>query len=189
MVVTGPATEPYTVTYEAGDCWQGIRLRPSNGVLLWRNRISTAENAVLRGEDALALVPRLGTQNLALDDLSAVFADGATVDARVARALDALHASGGRISIEKLAAWVGCTARHLNRMFRAHVGLGAKTYAQLVRFHRSLRLIQRESMPIADAAYEGGYADHAHLTRAFRRFGGFTPRALPAELSLPSLFA
>lgn len=192
-VVTGPATQAYMVTYEAGDCWLGVRLRPNNGVMLWRNRIENAENAVLRGQDAVALVPDLLTREgaeMTLADLATVMATKAPSkeDGRLNRALDALHASGGRITIEKLAVFSGCTPRHLNRIFRSHVGLGTKTYAQLVQFHRTLKLVQQEHLSISDAAFEGGYADQAHLARAFRRFGGFTPSEIPKGLSLPALF-
>jgi len=49
-------------------------------------------------------------------------------------------------------------------------------------------LIVEERLSISDAAYEGGYADHAHLTRAFQRFGGFAPSAIPEDLVRPSVF-
>lgn len=193
-VVTGPATEAYMVAYEAGDCWLGTRLRPNNGVTLWGARIADAANKVLRGQDAVDLVPslqnRTGTE-MTLTDLAGVMvAKTPTIaELRTTRALDVLHTSGGRIGIEELAAFVGCSARHLNRLFRSQVGLSAKTYAQLVQFHRTLKLVQREHLPITIAAFEGGYADHAHLTRAFGRFGGFTPSQIPKDLSLPALFA
>jgi transcriptional regulator GlxA family with amidase domain len=107
---------------------------------------------------------------------------------RLSGALDALHVSGGRRRIDELSKYAGCTTRQLNRMFRSNVGLSAKTYAQLVQFHRTLKLIQCERLSITVAAFEGGYADQAHLTRAFQRFGGFTPSNVPHDLSLPMLF-
>ena len=165
-----------------------MRLRPNFGVLLWRERIRDAENAVMRGQDALAIVPTL----FAKDEVSlTAFAKTIatmTLDERIGRALDVMHASGGRIGIAELAECVGCSTRHLNRIFRSCVGLSAKTYAQLVQFHRTLKLLQQDQHLITDAAYEGGYADHAHLTRSFRRFGGFVPSDIPKELSLPALF-
>ncbi len=192
-IITGPATQAYAVEYEVGDCWLGMRLRPDNGCALWAKGIVCAANTVLRGPEALALLPKLAALDgcdLTVSDLAKTVGILTTlnVDHRMNRALDALHTSGGRIQIEKLAEFVGCTPRHLNRIFRSHTGLSAKTYAQLVQFHRTLRLIQRERLPITGAAFEGGYADHSHLTRAFQRFGGFTPSDIPDELSLPTLF-
>ncbi|MCF6232274.1 MAG: AraC family transcriptional regulator [Rhodobacteraceae bacterium] len=193
-VITGPATQAYTVEYDVGDSWLGIRLRPDNGRALWQSRIAQAADTVLRGQDALSLMPGLaalkGGQMTAANLANAVeITMTLNLDHRLIRALDVLHASGGRMRIEKLARFAGCTSRHLNRVFRSNIGLTAKTYAQLVQFNRTLRLIQQEHLPITGAAFEGGYADHAHLTRAFRRFGGFTPSDPPNELSLPVLFS
>ena len=194
-VITGPATQPYTVGYDAGDSWLGMRLRPGKGVTLWQQRITSAANTVLRGEDALELLPwlaelkgRYSTLNILAAALEAK-TTGHFTDHRLSLALDILHTSGGRIRIEKLATYVGCTSRHLNRIFRSNTGLSAKTYAQLLQFHRTLKLIQHEHLSIADAAFEGGYADHAHLSRAFQCFGGFTPSSVPRDLSLPTLFS
>ena len=194
-IITGPATQPYTVEYDVGDSWLGIRLRPGKGVMLWQQRIASAANTVLRGQDALELLPRLAgikghhsTLNILAAALEAK-TTGHITDHRLSLALDILHASGGRIRIERLATYVGCTSRHLNRMFRSNMGLSAKTYAQLLQFHRTLKLIQHEHLSIADAAFEGGYADHAHLSRAFQCFGGFTPSRVPHDLSLPALFS
>ncbi len=192
-IVTGPATRAYTVTYDIGDRWQGVRLRPANGVALWKDQIAQASDRVLRGQDAHALVPALaalGCNDITPDDLAGALPQlqwqGA---AQIDLAIDTLHASGGRIRIAALARFVGCTPRHLNRMFRSTIGLTPKTYAQLVQFHRALRLIKNPRQSITGSAFEGGYADHAHLTRAFRRYGGFAPSCVPHDLTLPTLFA
>lgn len=196
-VITGPATRAYTVKYDSGDSWLGIRLRPESGVLLWKKNIAKAADKVLRGQDAFALVPqlvRIDRDALSFAQLAhAVEAvrmplQGTFEENRLSRALNALHVSGGRLPIEKIAALTGCTARQLNRIFRSNVGLSAKTYSQLVQFHRTLKLLKKERLPISAAAFEGGYADQSHLTRAFQRFGGFKPSGLSKELYLPELF-
>lgn len=188
-MVTGPATRPYWVTFQPGDTWVGARLRPEYGVTLWRDRLKTAQDTVLRGKSAVDLIPELRTTTGigALTDLVAWLTKN-TASSRMPGLIDAIHASGGRIRIERLATFAGCTTRHLNRVFRGHLGLSVKTYAQLVQFHRVLKLIRVGGLPLSAAAYEGGYADQAHLARAFRRFGGFAPSAIPQELSLPTLF-
>lgn len=191
-VVTGPATQPYVVKYDVGDSWLGMRLCPSSGVALWQSKIINAANNVLRGPEARILLPELSALNhrsLTQTKLEQVLATIPLpkVDPRLTRALDALHLSGGRMRIEKLAKFARCSTRQLNRMFRCNVGLTAKTYAQLVQFHRALKLVRSENFLITDAAFEAGYSDHAHLTRAFKRYGGFAPSNIPQELSLPTL--
>lgn len=192
-IITGPATQAYTVEYEAGDCWLGVRMRPDNGDALWGRDVTDAADTVLRGPEALTRLPELAalnTRTLTVSDLAAVVPSLTMCRAnqRTRRALTMLHTSGGRMKVEKLAAFVGCTTRQLHRIFRHSNGLSVKTYAQLVQFHRTLRLIRQEQLSISAAAFEGGYADHAHLTRAFRRFGGFAPSDMPKALALPKLF-
>ena len=178
--------------YDVGDSWLGMRLRPSSSAALWQSNIVNAANNVLRGPQALTLLPELAALNhssLTQTNLEQALEmiRPRNVDPRLTRTLDAIHLSGGRMRIDKLAQFSGCSARHLNRVFQCNVGLTTKTYAQLVQFHRALKLIRHEHLPITDAAFEGGYADHAHLTRAFRRYGGFIPSEIPENLSLPIL--
>lgn len=186
-VVTGPATQPYWVDFTAGDTWIGVRLRPENAASLWQGQIDQAQDAVLRGAPATALVRSLATGSA---DLTRVVTTISTTGGseRLVQVLDAIHASGGRMQITRLAQFAGGSARHLGRVFRHHIGLSVKTYAQLVQFHRTLKLIRVGRVSLTSAAYEGGYADQSHLTRSFQRFGGFAPSDMPEELSMPTLF-
>lgn len=192
-VITGPSTLPYKVEYSAGDRWIGIRLRPLSGVALWKRRISCAADKVLRGEDAIAVLPSLAElkgNQLTLDELDSLVSLEKSNNQikKLSMAIDSLHVSGGRMKITQVADFAGCSPRQLNRIFRLNVGLSTKTYAQLVQFHRTLKLIRNEHLTISGAAFEGGYTDHAHLTRSFQRFGGFTPSSIPNDLSQPLLF-
>ncbi len=193
-IITGPATRSYRVEYRAGDQWFGIRLRPEHGATLWQGHLDKAPDSVLRGSEALDRLPALAALQGApptLDALARVLPSKSwpIVDPRLTRAIDILHASGGRLRIDVLATFVACSARHLNRLFRRNIGLTAKTYAQIIQFHRALKLITTGNLPIIAAAFEGGYADQAHMVRSFRRFGGFTPSTVPPDLSLPVLFS
>ena len=193
-IITGPATQMYRVEYDTGDQWFGVRLRPEQGATLWADDLNIARDRVLRGDDALHTMPALAQlkgRALTLDALAQVTraAICGNIDQRLTRAIDMLHASGGRLRVDNLAQQQGGSTRHLHRLFQRNTGLAAKTYAQLVQFHRTLGLLMKGRLPITAAAFEGGYADHAHLTRAFRRFGGFKPSALPPELALPTLFS
>lgn len=191
-IITGPATQPYRVDYNTGDQWFGIRLRPEHGAALWQDDLGNAPESVLRGPEALDRLPFLAALHgagLSLDALAQIISAQTWPDAdpRLTRAIDILHASGGRLRIDALAKFMACTARHLNRLFRRNVGLSAKTYLQLIQSHRTLRLITNGNVPIIAAAFEGGYSDHAHMARTFRRFGGFTPSEIPTDLSLPEI--
>ncbi|KPA23600.1 Transcriptional activator NphR [Shimia sp. SK013] len=195
-VVTGPATQPYEIRYAAGDGWVGVRVRPERGVAVWGKAIRAAKDQVRRGAEAVTLVPALAELvdmapreaelRAGLLDVPDVLAYR-DVDARVARTVQQIHLTGGRVSVTDLAARVGVTARHLGRLFQSSVGLGVKTYIGLVRFHRALRLAVRGGVSLSEVAFEAGFADQAHLSRAVRRFGGISPGRVPPELILPGV--
>ncbi|MFY0679594.1 MAG: helix-turn-helix transcriptional regulator [Thalassovita sp.] len=197
-VITGPATQAYTVTFEKGDRWIGARMRPENGKLLWAHRIGEVTNTVARADAALDLFPALSkvvqagfsmsALTLAIDILTGA-QEAQRQDQRLLRAVDIIHITGGRVRVDALAHQVGCSSRNLTRLFRANIGLAPKPYAQLVQFHRGLHLIQKGRLALAPAAFEAGFADHAHLTRAFRKYAGLLPSKIPQDLSAPQLFA
>jgi AraC-like DNA-binding protein len=82
--------------------------------------------------------------------------------------------SGGRMRIGDLAADVGCSRRHLGSFFQAEFGVAPKTAARILRFERTGALLDRGA-GLAEAAFEGGYYDQAHLTNEWRELAGATP--------------
>ncbi|WP_420809871.1 helix-turn-helix domain-containing protein [Donghicola eburneus] len=124
-----------------------------------------------------------------MDQLKRTLPKNSAADSsKLTHAIDVIHSTGGRVRVENLSCIVGCSPRHLNRLFCGNVGVRVKSYIQLAQFHRTLRLICSGGITLSQAAYEGGYADHAHMTRAFQAFGGFSPSAIPENLHLPGVF-
>ena len=75
-----------------------------------------------------------------------------------------------------LSAELGFSRKHLRALFREHVGLAPKLYAELVRFARlTARLKATPDVSWASLAFELGFADQAHLAREVRRFSGVPP--------------
>ncbi len=64
--------------------------------------------------------------------------------------------------------------RSIQYRFLQATGLTQKTVEQIQRAHRAARLLER-GISIADAAYEAGYYDQAHMTNSLKRFLGQTP--------------
>lgn len=68
--------------------------------------------------------------------------------------------------------------RTLERIYNKYVGIPAKTYITLNRFHKSLNnLLYVRPSKLSNIAYCNGYFDQMHFIREFKRFAGNTPKA------------
>lgn len=75
----------------------------------------------------------------------------------------------------------------LVRRFAEEVGLSPKRWAGLARFQRAVGILSAGHCDLADVAVRCGYADQAHMTREFRRFGQLTPATyLPRSHAEPN---
>lgn len=75
---------------------------------------------------------------------------------------------------------VAYSDRSLRRKVGTTTGLGRKDIHQMRRAREAYRLLQ-SGLPLADAALAAGYADQAHMTRAFRAFAGRSPGRILRE--------
>jgi len=88
-----------------------------------------------------------------------------------------------RATVHAVAVDLGVSERHLRRVFRDYVGVGPKTFARLIRFHRALGASRTgRHAGWAAIAAAAGYYDQAHLIAEFRAIAGVTPQALLGEL-------
>ncbi len=84
------------------------------------------------------------------------------------------------ISVTELASVACLSKKQFERLFNEMVGANPKEYARVVRFQKSLKLLQHrlEDTNQAQLAYQCGYADQSHFIREFKQFSGYTPLAL-----------
>lgn len=75
------------------------------------------------------------------------------------------------------------SARTLRRRFQYATGLTQGAVRQIERARQAVALLG-QGVPILDAAYEAGYADQPHMTRALRRYFGQTPAQI-ARATVP----
>ena len=87
----------------------------------------------------------------------------------------------GDVSIAALRDAAGLSAGQLAAGFRSQVGVTAKAYARLRRFHHAATRLRAGASP-AEAALDAGYYDQPHLTVEFRQLSGLTPAAFAASL-------
>lgn len=85
------------------------------------------------------------------------------------------------IPISELASVACLGNKQFERTFLAYVGMNPKEYARMVRFQKSLWLMQcrAENICQAQIAYQCGYSDQSHFIREFKKFSGYTPLSLP----------
>ncbi|MDF2671690.1 MAG: AraC family transcriptional regulator [Paenibacillus sp.] len=97
--------------------------------------------------------------------------------------LHRIFISGGRISVQELAAREVISSRQMNRLFYQWIGVGPKKFSEVVRFQAVLNDIRR--LPQVDGlslAWNHGYFDQAHMIRDFKRFYGDSPLTAAKEI-------
>lgn len=133
----------------------------------------------LATEEALAVLLRCAP----LGARQAAQAAGAVMRAALERVRDRLaDRSSPPPSLAELAGATGLDRYRLLRAFSAAYGLPPHAWALQQRLAHAQGLI-RQGRSLADAALSAGFADQSHLTRAFRRFRGYTPGAYAAAMS------
>ena len=81
-------------------------------------------------------------------------------------------------SITALADKACLSKKQYERIFREYVGMNPKEYARIVRFQKSMWMLQLGNRNYADIAAACGYSDQSHLIREFKSMTGHTPRSL-----------
>jgi AraC-like DNA-binding protein len=112
-----------------------------------------------------------------------------TSHARAVRhAYETLVSTRGQVRIEQLQHDTGWSAARLGAAMRDATGVTSKRLAGILQFEHAVRLARAAHAPSwSRLAATCGYADHAHLTRAFHRYAGEAPSlwARRAAVSLP----
>jgi len=78
------------------------------------------------------------------------------------------------LSLERLAQEVGLSKFHVARCFKEATGVAPHQYQKLLRLQSARRHIERGAC-VREAAAACGFADEAHLSRAFRGWLGVSP--------------
>jgi AraC-like DNA-binding protein len=191
----GPRVTAAKVPVVVGARYCGIRFQPwAGGAALGLNIVSLRDRlgplAMVSPHKAQLMLESLDDATddaaivLGLERVARVLArEARSVDAIVARAVEAIVDSDGLSRIVDVAAAVGVGERTLQRRFRAAVGLTPKEFARMRRIrHACLLAMQGSELGLAGVSSDAGFADQAHLTREFGGVFGWSPRLLLAYL-------
>ena len=81
-----------------------------------------------------------------------------------------------QIDVNTLAESACLGYRQFKRVFTNYVGMSPKEYYRVVRFQRTLYLLQNNpGMEFVDLAYSCGFYDPSHLVKDFKEFTGCSP--------------
>jgi AraC-like DNA-binding protein len=84
------------------------------------------------------------------------------------------------IKLQELAEVASLSPFHLNRVFRAQVGLPPHEFQSQLRIEKAAKLIAQKKS-FAEIAFETGFADQSHFNRFFKRYTGVTPKRFLAR--------
>lgn len=106
--------------------------------------------------------------------------DATPVDARarlVQQACDAIRAgldSDSACNLKALSAQLGYTPQHIQRTFKAVLGITPREYAETLRLNQFKRALRREST-VTDAVYAAGYGSSSRVYERAQNHMGMTP--------------
>jgi AraC-like DNA-binding protein len=102
-------------------------------------------------------------------------------DARIALAVELIRARlGGAIPLNSIARAVHLSPDRFRHLFIGETGVGFRAYLLWLRLESSLAAYV-EGSTLTEAAYAGGFADSAHLSRTFKRMFGISPVSVRPE--------
>jgi AraC-like DNA-binding protein len=102
---------------------------------------------------------------------------GALADARVSRAVAAIHRDPTRNwSVEGLASVAGMSRSRFAQLFLATVGEPPLRYVHRWRLAMAFDLLRRSNLPVGEVAHAIGYESEAAFSRAYKTMFGTTPR-------------
>ena len=170
--IVGAMTRPIEARSEPG--MFGIRFRPGRAALAIGAPLTEVTDLRVPLRDVTKRFPPIdpGRIDRVERAMRSLFADRRP-DPRVDAAVDRIRRSGGRATIDSIAAAAGVSRQHLARAFAHHVGVSPKMFARVTRFRRALQMSGAGDW--AALALEVGYFDQSHLIADFRQFAGQTP--------------
>lgn len=87
-------------------------------------------------------------------------------------------------SMDKIARMACMSIRNFERKCKERLGMPAKMYARITRFHKAYKMLESRSViSWPDLTYEVGYYDQTHFIKDFKEFAKLIPTILHKELS------
>jgi len=96
---------------------------------------------------------------------------------KLAEALDIMERNIEQpLNPSELAHRIGVTPRHLQRLFKKHIGRAPRDFCLHLRLNHGRLLLLQTSLSIFEVAVASGFVSHAHFTSCYRHHFGYPPR-------------
>ena len=96
----------------------------------------------------------------------------------LSKAIQLLNSAAHEVSIDELAeVKLGISRKHLNRLFKQHIGVTAQKYRSIVRFRQLMncKLYQNEAQNLTMLSHQVHYTDQSHFIKVCKQLTGLTP--------------
>ncbi|MGI8738981.1 MAG: AraC family transcriptional regulator, partial [Gammaproteobacteria bacterium] len=189
--VYGTTTRAVEISLKQQAHYLGIRFRPGQS----RHFIKAAAHELTNGReltDGLLCFPFDAVSEDILDNgvgtllnrlLGQHLARVQPARSQIDEVIDLIEADFGSRRVKEIAAYFGKSQRQFERIFLETVGVSAKQFSSIARFHHAAALIT-QGMALVDAAAHAAYTDQSHMSNDFRRLADVSPRRLFADTSI-----
>lgn len=108
-------------------------------------------------------------------------------DVRVVQAIKILeiHLEDGHLTSERVAAQVGISVSHLNRLFLRDTGLTLNEFRARQRMERACRMLVHSRMTMKEIAFDLGFSQPSHFTSWFSKSRGQAPSTFRQQNASP----
>lgn len=89
----------------------------------------------------------------------------------------------GNVAVKRLSDEIHYSERQLNRIFKQHVGVSAKSFSRLIRTNNAFHLLNKPTSSITLISDIMGFHDLSHFVRDFRLVCGMTPQEYRNNMS------
>jgi AraC-like DNA-binding protein len=166
VLLSGPSSKITHVFYSAGNKNFGVRFKPG---VIFTNILATDMINVTQA------LPMPTEDTFVLQGITWKLPTYESIDKFIAGLVECSLLSHDPIVRDVLEnKTVKISARSIQRHFAMTIGLSPRRVKQITSARKAVELIL-QGMPLAEVAYELGYADLPHMIRMLKRFTGFTP--------------
>ena len=81
------------------------------------------------------------------------------------------------LSVQSVAARIGCSPDHLTRLFRSEHGMSLGVWIAKERMQLACDLLAHPELNIAEVGWTCGFASPSYFIRVFKSYTGTTPKA------------